>query len=219
MQNQMPKIKQSLVKMASIRSNYNNHKYSLVDIIHLLGKKIQTEYITEFMFNNETYSSLAPISSENIFFPRSVIIDAGNPPVLFSDILLPLSEKKKVNLGKDIILPWPQDRKSLIECISTIGEGRRGGKWRQDSNHRIELWLPIGVSWVFGGNHSITAGILQGKEIIEPENIYDISKVYDYVKCDGENYIRKQDGTIISPVNNLDFAVIFEIGRLLQGSV
>lgn len=107
MQNQMPKIKQSLVKMASIRSNYNNHKYSLVDIIHLLGKKIQTEYITEFMFNNETYSSLAPISSENIFSPRSVIIDAGNPPVLFSDILLPLSEKKKVNLGKDIILPWP----------------------------------------------------------------------------------------------------------------
>ena len=102
----MPKIKQSLVKMASIRSNYNNHKYSLVDIIHLLGKKIQTEYITEFMFNNETYSSLAPISSENIFSPRSVIIDAGNPPVLFSDILLPLSEKKKVNLGKDIILPW-----------------------------------------------------------------------------------------------------------------
>jgi hypothetical protein len=76
----------------------------------------------------------------------------------------------------------------------------------------------MGIAWVGSGNHSISAGIIQGKCHIIPENVYDISNVYEYVYCDGVNYYRKEDSSIISPVTNAEFAVIFEIGRIMTGN-
>ena len=100
--------------------------------------------------------------------------------------------------------------------MALIGQGRRLKQWRQDdNNHHVELWLPMGIAWVYGGNHSISAGIIQGRGEIIPRHVYDISEVYDYVYCDGVNYYRKEDGSIISPVLNAEFAAIFEIGRIM----
>lgn len=33
--------------------------------------------------------------------------------------------------------------------------------------------------------------------------------------CDGLNYLRTEDNSVINEVSNLEFAVIFEIGRLM----
>ncbi len=108
---------------------------------------------------------------------------------------------------------WKKSR--LITSMALIGQGRRLKQWRQDdNNHHVELWLPIGIAWIYGGNHSISAGIIQGRGKIILRHIYDISEVYDYVYCDGVNYYRKEDG-IISPVLNAEFAAIFEIGRIM----
>ena len=74
----------------------------------------------------------------------------------------------------------------------------------------------MGIAWVYGGNHSISVGIIQGKGSIKPKAVYDISDVYNYVHCDGINYYRKEDGFIISSVKNAEIAAIFEIGRLME---
>jgi hypothetical protein len=50
---------------------------------------------------------------------------------------------------------------------------------------------------------------------MKPSYIYDISGLYGYLECDGINFIRKEDKQILSPVINLEFAAIFEIGRLM----
>ncbi|NRT77849.1 hypothetical protein BJV41_002331 [Clostridium beijerinckii] len=50
---------------------------------------------------------------------------------------------------------------------------------------------------------------------MEAEYYYDISEVYKYVYWDGENFIMTEDNKVISKVNNVEFATIFEIGRFL----
>jgi hypothetical protein len=72
------------------------------------------------------------------------------------------------------------------------------------------------VGWVHGGNHSITAGIVQAQGKLRPEITYDISRVYRHVTCDGVEYKRKHDGSTVGPVPDLEMAAIFEIGRLMH---
>ena len=90
-------------------------------------------------------------------------------------------------------MPWPWEKNRLVSSISSIGKGRLWGEWQQDNlNHLVELWLPMGIAWVHGGNHSIATGIIQGHGQIKPEYIYDISEIYNFVYCDGLFYRRKE---------------------------
>jgi len=106
---------------------------------------------------------------------------------------------------------------SLLETPQhTEVRGGEWGKWHQDPNHAIELWLPLGIGWVIAGNHSLTVGILYATGTVKPEITYDISEVYDYVNCDGVEYKRLVDNSVISPVPDLEIAAMFEIGRLMH---
>ena len=148
-----------------------------------------------------------------LFGRRDLISATGKT---FEDLKLELEITREIHLGRDLVLPWPWRRTRLINSISRLGEGRVWGSWKQDfGNHRIELWLPLGISWVTSGNHSIAIGIIQCSGKLKPDYIYDISKMYDYVYCDGRNYIGKENNTIIAPVENVEFAAIFEIGRMM----
>jgi len=117
-----------------------------------------------------------------------------------------------------LVLPWPWHRKRLINAVSRIGKGREWGSWKQDSNHGIELWLPLGIAWVHSGNHSIATGIIQCSGTVKPNRVYDISKIYDYVHCNGKDFIDAQSNEIIASVENVEFAAIFEIGRLMKNN-
>ena len=103
---------------------------------------------------------------------------------------------------------------SLRACVTYVPE--ESGKWRQDYNHCIELWLPLGIGWVIGGNHSLTAGIVHATGTVKPEITYDISRVYRHVVCDGVEYRRVYDNSVISPVSDLEIAAMFEIGRFMH---
>lgn len=69
---------------------------------------------------------------------------------------------------------------------------------------------------MIGGNHSLTSGIIHATEMVKPEITYDISRVYRHVVCDGIEYRRVYDNSVISPVSDLEIAAIFEIGRLMH---
>ena len=191
-------------------------EHPILDVVRLLGRPIQTQYLTQILFNERIEADKVPlIDCSLLMFGLYEQITADGRTAY--DVIEHVEDiDKEVKLGRDLVLPCPWNRERSIDCIINIGKNRAMGEWTQDfSNHKVTLWLPMGIAWVGGGNHSIAAGIVKATGKIKPEYIYDISRVYDYVYCDGKNYIRKDDRQIISPVRNIEFAAIFEIGRMM----
>ncbi|GAB3261439.1 hypothetical protein GCM10027296_35460 [Chitinimonas naiadis] len=109
--------------------------------------------------------------------------------------------------------PWNRDRYEL--ALATIGSAKGQGVWRQDLNHTISVWLPWGIAFVTGGNHSITAGILAGEGVIVANEVYDLARIFDLVACDGYEYKDVRSGQVVGLVNDYRRAAVFEIGRLM----
>ncbi len=126
------------------------------------------------------------------------------------------NEKRIMSLAEALVVPWPWNRTRLARSLASIGADREWGTWKHDrDNHFAELWLPLGIVWVSNGNHSITTGIIGGRGKLRVNTIRDISGVYDHVRCDGENFRRAHDSSVIEPVRDPEFAAIFEVGRLM----
>ncbi|AVK51271.1 hypothetical protein AXY43_26465 [Clostridium sp. MF28] len=192
-------------------------QHPIFDVIRILGRGLQTDYMKYLLYiDGDEDNSVHGLSWSSVGFQERACISNNQGKYLnIHDLKEEVKCKKKINLSTDLILPWPWHKDRLIRALIDIGEGRKKKKWKQDfNNHFVEVWLPMGIAWVNGGNHSITMGIVQGGEL-EPEYYYDISDVYKYVYCDGENFIRTEDNKVIAKVTNVEFAAIFEIGRLL----
>lgn len=126
-------------------------------------------------------------------------------------------KKIEIRLNRDVVLPWPWERDRLIRTVASIGGGRPWGKWKQDEiNHLVHVWLPWGIPFVGGGNHSIAAGVIAGEGKVVPTEVHDMSAIFKVVVCDGMDYIDKRDGSRIAPVNDPRIAAIFEIGRMMR---
>ncbi|WP_339289767.1 DUF6710 family protein [Paenibacillus sp. FSL E2-0201] len=189
------------------------NEHPILDVVRLVGKTTQTKYLTSLIYCNDE-SELPGISSGQLFFDQSIPIT--NDGKRAYQLMKEEKSTKEIQLHKDLILPWPWKRERLINAISYIGDKRVRGGWKQDfDNHYTDLWLPIGVTWVNGGNHSIASGIIQGGGTIKPENTFNISELYKHIFTDGKYYFRKIDNTVIAPVEDVEFAAIFEIGRLM----
>lgn len=116
-------------------------------------------------------------------------------------------------MATDLILPWPWARDRLAGALCNIGTGRPWGPWRADENHSLLLWLPLGIAWVNGGNHSLAAGIARGEGRVTAEETWDMRAVYDHVACDGRRFARRHDGAYLGLVRDPFAAALFEIGR------
>ena len=216
--NQILRFAQSIIvetenSLQSTERKLDFESHPIIDVIRLVGRKIQTECLTNPLYYKNDPSSLR-ISAAKLFFDTNISLTKSGK--IFYNFKKKVFSNKQVSLGRDLVLPWPWEISRLITCIANIGVGRIEGAWKQDENHYIELWLPMGIAWVEGGNHSIATGIIQGSGNIKPEVVYDISDIYDHVYTDGINYVRKEDHSIISPVTNVEFAAIFEIGRIMK---
>jgi len=192
----------------------NTNPKAIKQFVALLGRKYQSEYMVKLAsaYNEHKVPKLDP---QVVWFSEFTQLNAAGDTLH--------SIKKKLNidvtlkLSCDMVLPWPWDTERIVKNLSYIGKGKVRGDWFQDNNHKVELWLPFGLGWVHGGNHSIASGILQGDGIIKPTNIYDVSSVFDLVKFDGNYFIRIEDGERISnKVVDFEFAAVFEVGRLIH---
>lgn len=202
----------NFAKEVLLESKNDNNTYKvhpLVDVIRLIGKKVQNKYLIE-LTNVDCFSRLESKNIYNIFFNSK----NRNDQYIFNSIIKK-DTVKEINLSKDLIITFPWKRERLIRTITYLGENR-ARLWRQDNNHSVQLILPIGLCLVSSGNHSIASGIIQGEGQIKTDRIYDISKIYEHVFCDGINYIRTKDNSIISSVDDVEMAAIFEIGRLMK---
>lgn len=206
--------------LSSVINNNSTKQHPIFDLIRILGRGLQSEYMKYLVYYGDKDTGRVPnLDWNSIGFPddKFIHIDNNNNKYLkVRDIIKVVKAKKKINLSRDLVLPWPWKRERLLSCMLNIGEGRKWGSWNQDfNNHDVVVWLPIGLAWVWGGNHSITIGIIQGGEVV-PKYYQDMSELYNYVRSDGKNFIRIEDNEILSTVKSVEFAAIFEIGRLLK---
>lgn len=132
----------------------------------------------------------------------------------------------RLQLARDILLPWAWDQQRYVNALATIGAGkcdpenmnvRHQGAWKMDAfNHMVTLWVPWGIGFVGGGNHSITAGILAAEGELIPTEAYDMGYLLDEVHCDGRHYIETSTGRHVDKVTCHRRAAAFELGRLMR---
>lgn len=192
-----------------IRNGKEASNHPIYNLIRLLGKDLQYKLMTELII----YGNEAEVDERAILF--DFFDERIGKGVKNFDLFKKINFNKKIELRKEVILPWPWNRERLVDSMCNYGSELFCEEWKEDcSNHCIELWLPLGICWVRGGNHSITTGILQGEGSITP-TVYDISDYYKNVYCDGEYYRLKADRIKLNKVKNVEFAAIYEIGRLI----
>lgn len=185
---------------------------ALPALVKLIGRGAQARAMTGVLRQPE--DKVCRYRPEKVLFPTLTPITADRRSL--NDLKLEVPAPRAMVLGIDIVFPWPWARGRIADSLSLLRPGGRGGKWCQDSkNHSVELWLPLGVGWVIGGNHSITADIIHADGEVMPEVTFDISDIYTHVYCDGLDYRRTHDSSKIGPVFDLEMAAIFEIGRLI----
>jgi hypothetical protein len=183
------------------------------NLIRLLGKKVQYEFLT-YILRHENDYQMGEIAPKTMWF--NPFQKLGNSDQSLRDLAVTINEKREVSLANDLVLTNPWNRKRMLDACIHHGKHQSRGSWKQNSNHFAELWLPMKIAWVGNGNHSIAAGIIQRDGLLSPEEIYDISPVYDLVVCDGDQFIDIERDTPISTVKDVEFCAIYEIGRLLK---
>ncbi|MCL2307222.1 MAG: hypothetical protein FWC38_03125 [Proteobacteria bacterium] len=184
------------------------NKSALKSLVRALLRPIQSERFISVVENPE-HKALPQIVTGNFFF------DGFSETIKVSHYLLKPTPERKILLNRDIILPTPWQKSRFCDALSMIGKDKEKGAWTQDDNHSVEIWFPWHISFVKGGNHSITAGILAGEGEIVASDVYDFSPIFEHIKCDGKYYKSTDNGQILGEVKNIRIATAFEIGRLM----
>ena len=122
-----------------------------------------------------------------------------------------------INLAKDPIISFPWDFTRMAKLITNdLAEGQA---WEEKTDdHKIHLYLPLGVSIAVGGHHSISLGVLRntGSLFITKDSghlIFDMSKLLEFMRFDGVYYRECETDEVICKANSFEFGCIFEIGR------
>lgn len=167
-----------------------------------------------YMAGRQPYTDREAFDFSDLFWDR--IIAIGRDGETLTDCITWETEPgDEVDLARDLVIANPWNRQRLAACLANIAVP--GNPWRYDpQNHRIEMWEPMGVCFVHGGNHSIAVGIIKGVGLLPAHTLVDMRPLYNLVRCEGDRYVRVRDGTEVAPVGHAAFGAIYEIGRLLS---
>lgn len=185
-------------------------EHPIYSVILALGRGRQYSHIAD-LIKGEEHLQYRRLDFNNALFKihhNSFIYDLidkskGESPCSLKDIL---------------VFPWPWNRYRLERGFKNI----KHNNWVHDpQNHDVTLIQPLNIAFVDQGNHSLAIGILRGEGVVNAK-VWDISKLYDYIHCDGVNFRIFQNAEKSSyidvPIHDPDFATIFEIGRLIAHS-
>lgn len=134
-----------------------------------------------------------------------------------------LAEAKKVTeeynfqiqMGKSPIITgvWSKD-KLITQLIE-----REPNSFRANYNHTYFVLLPLGITLVANGNHSINSCIVKAGGQLDcttggKGSVYDISPFYDKYYFDGNGYREIHSDRYVCDAE-FEFGCLFEIGRIL----
>jgi len=80
-------------------------------------------------------------------------------------------------------------------------------------NHMAQYFYPLGITYVYNGNHSIFSGMNKGEGNIKVNTLFDVSYLYKYFYFDG-TYLNNRKTQEKHKIY-FEIGVLFEIGRLL----
>ncbi len=125
------------------------------------------------------------------------------------------NEKIEISLKDNLVIPVAWNMSRFETTITAIGIDCGNPFEFQRLNHMSMLFLPIGVTIVHNGNHSILSGILKREGVIHPTEIVNLASLYEKIRFDGTYYKDIESDQIIQVVKNFELGAIYEIGRLL----
>jgi hypothetical protein len=198
------------------------NRFSIYIFIKMLADKIVMQnsidviesYETKMIGNFELLNFMNLLTKDNI---EQNILNEINIRIERIKIKNPI----EINLATEPIITTAWDRNRLSNAIATIGTDNSPWK-EQKTNHLVDLFLPIGLSFVANGNHSIASGLLKKQGIITIDgintnhNIYYISNLFKYMYFDGVYYRKNENAEILFTAANFDFGCIFELGRIIE---
>ena len=74
---------------------------------------------------------------------------------------------------------------------------------------------PLDITWVNGGNHFITQGLLRGEGTLEPDEVLDLTRLINLVRYDGSYWIAIKSNKRLGLPRYSEFGMVWEIGRLI----
>lgn len=197
--------------MAFARSLLFSNPDALFDVVRLLLRPMQSELMLSAI-ESGMHASRSAVNAAEFFMPSCPVSFSMSSEARQLDPAL-----FEVHLNRDTLLPCPWHRERYKNNLAHIGAAKGADRWHEDvGNHAVEIWLPWGLVFVRGGNHSIAAGIVAGEGVVIPKSIVDMGSLLDSVDCDGLTYRAKGDGRILDTVENFRVAAVFEIGRLMR---
>lgn len=179
----------------------------LRELVRALLRPLQSELMVA-VAERSNHEAPRDIRSLDFFFNLNEVAES-------SEFYLRGKPVVRVELSNDIVLPAPWRRNRFASALANIGTGKKNGTWSPDTNHSVTVWWPWRIAFVTGGNHSITAGILQGEGALIADEVYDLTPLFDRVTCDGKVYREAGTGRVIGQVTDPRRAAVFEIGRLM----
>lgn len=181
-----------------IRELHDNDPLTLKRLIRSLFEQKVAEARNALLFSNE------PLENISLF--------GVWPFICYSD----LQEIGPVTLdfSKTPVLSTPWNRNRHLDALMKHGEGRTRGRWRQDNNHLINWYEPLGIGFVRNGMHSTAQGVLAREGKLVTSNAYDISTVLRKYEVQNHYYVCLEDGNRY-PIEDRVWAAIFHAGREL----
>lgn len=189
-------------------------RHALPSLVRSVAQPLQARRLTKAL---ESHQHDARVSADfdKLFFPIDRPISANGQTL--NELLCQQTDTLsrtyfRLRLGKDVVLPWAWNRSRLVSTLGTIGGSKSSGAWRCDINHRVQLLLPFGIGLVYGGNHSLVAGIVDSEGEVIAEAL-DLAVAYEHVVFDGIAFRRKHDGMVLNIPEEDEPGMLFEIGR------
>lgn len=147
-----------------------------------------------------------------------LLIDIGININTFVSTAYSLTYEERLNypisLKDNLVIPCAWERSRFVNCLSDIGSDENNDFKYIYTEHESVLILPLGITIVEQGNHSILSGVLKREGIIYPSQIYDLTPFYKQQTFSGYSY-KNQSNQKIRKVKYFELGVLFEIGRIL----
>ena len=176
------------------------------DLVRVFMGPIQAGYLTaDLLFPDAYHNQVAnPYEWGSILFGRWINDRAPH--------FQPVTSQVTLNLGVDMVLPWPWHSDRYMGALNHIGTPTN--PWTQDlGHHRVYALWPLGVAVVGGGNHSLAAGIIHRTGSLQVGFI-DMRPWLADLQTDGLTFYNKH-GEIVSRNPSPFWAALWELSRII----
>ena len=225
-------------------------RHAIYTLIKMLADKITSEFVInhsyDLYFNNSVPVSFKELMSwdieKNLTYlthdlggGKGDYLDIHDPEILIrvardkvhaQELSMAVYIKKcihEVENAGDMVISLAHDPviTSVCKMYSTAEMAVCEDEWVQEKdNHCLYLYLPLGLSIISNGFHSIAAGVLkkEGELRVGSDTraaVYDMSGLLEFMYFDGTYYRKIADDIIMYKAANFEFGCIFELGRLI----